>query len=368
MRKTFRVLPTVNKSCRHTSRDGFTLVELLVVIAIIGILVALLLPAVQAAREAARRTQCVNNLKQLGLGCLNYLDANKVFPVEQWNGNLVNGMGHWPRMLPFIEEQSLFDRIRFDRLITCPSHAFLRKAEIPTLFCPSETAERLVPSRCFPTGGCNDATDTAPSDALPSGYYPGAVCSYVGSYGDSYNNGGTEDPYGGAGAKQLYGCGGCYDGTANSTACPAPGEGYGGGKYHRGMFDYKGSSPPVRMKNVTDGTSKTILFGHTTAISNFCDLTWSAATGSAFGTSLPINFVLDQCIKAGGSDDNVFCGISGNPYLTSWRARGWSSFHSGGVPVCFVDGSVTFITSEIDPFVHNALGSRAGGEIVEGKF
>ncbi len=88
-----------------TALHGFTLVELLVVIAIIGILVALLLPAVQAAREAARRTQCVNNLKQLALGCHLYLDANRVFP---YGGKVSNQMSWRCYILPYIEEAPLF--------------------------------------------------------------------------------------------------------------------------------------------------------------------------------------------------------------------------------------------------------------------
>ena len=90
---------------RRLGRSAFTLVELLVVIAIIGILVALLLPAVQAAREAARRTQCVNNLRQLALGCHLYLDANKVLP---YGGKVSNQLSWSCYILPYIEESSLF--------------------------------------------------------------------------------------------------------------------------------------------------------------------------------------------------------------------------------------------------------------------
>src|SRR5688572_28592874 len=94
-------------------RSGFTLVELLVVIAIIGILIALLLPAVQAAREAARRTQCSNNLKQIGLGLQNYHSAHKSFPP---GGVLRNNQGHswWLLICPYVEETSIYQRFQLN--------------------------------------------------------------------------------------------------------------------------------------------------------------------------------------------------------------------------------------------------------------
>src|SRR5947209_6261595 len=104
--------------CCKRARCGFTMIELLVVIAIIGVLVALLLPAVQAAREAARRAYCVNNLKQIALGVHGYHDANGVFPtqiggVPSWNIPADSRVGWMLQILPFAENQPLFNAFNF---------------------------------------------------------------------------------------------------------------------------------------------------------------------------------------------------------------------------------------------------------------
>ncbi len=141
----------------NNEKRGFTLVELLVVIAIIGVLVALLLPAVQAAREAARRAQCVNNLKQLGIGMQNYHDVHRQFPV----GNVSCCWGTWQMsILPFIEQQQLADLYQFipkneeffltkyrydyeDATSTPPiSNLKVVQARIGTLTCPSDEPQR----------------------------------------------------------------------------------------------------------------------------------------------------------------------------------------------------------------------------------
>jgi type II secretory pathway pseudopilin PulG len=152
-------------------------VELLVVIAIIGILVALLLPAVQAAREAARRLTCSNNLKQLGLACLNYVDAFKKMPLSY--GQVTAGPSLWSepanpssrqsswiiQCLPFTERKQLYDLVDFNFDVTLdprnffngasisypasPSNAWIAKQVIPTLLCPSDgiTSSRIMPNR-----------------------------------------------------------------------------------------------------------------------------------------------------------------------------------------------------------------------------
>src|SRR5438477_12100565 len=122
-------------------RRAFTLVELLVVIAIIGVLVALLLPAVQMAREAARRSQCSNNLKQLALAVTNFHDVHGTVPptvarapTNSWG----TGWGFIPFMLPYIEQQTLYDTINFNTSVTCNSMKQAHQAQIRSLACPSD--------------------------------------------------------------------------------------------------------------------------------------------------------------------------------------------------------------------------------------
>src|SRR4051812_10902245 len=116
-----------NTQCRRR-RSGFTIIELLVVIAVVGMLTALLLPAVQMAREAARRSQCVNNLKQLGLGCQNYLAANNSFPIglpymydTDPNINFfIGNQSVFVSLLAQLEQQPLFNAVNFDRSTSHP--------------------------------------------------------------------------------------------------------------------------------------------------------------------------------------------------------------------------------------------------------
>lgn len=154
-------------------RAGFTLVELLVVIAIIGILVALLLPAVQAAREAARRTQCTNNMKQIGLAFHNYHDVHKVFPCfvyQNGQGSFWRGYSAFSQILPFIEQQPLHDRMKTDsesfyhHWDTNPLDV-VRSSEIPTFLCPSDES--------FPTAG--------------GGWSNGPGCNYGVSFGSTFD-------------------------------------------------------------------------------------------------------------------------------------------------------------------------------------
>ncbi|MGE3316336.1 MAG: DUF1559 domain-containing protein, partial [Planctomycetaceae bacterium] len=143
------------------SRRAFTLIELLVVMAIIGVLIALLLPAVQNAREAARRTQCKNNLKQIGLALHNYLDAMKVFPPSFCvDGPTGTGGGEWSiqaRILPYAEQANLYETIDFSIPYAAGSPVAVQR--VAMYLCPSEPNDRLRDGDHYPVNyGFNGGT------------------------------------------------------------------------------------------------------------------------------------------------------------------------------------------------------------------
>ena len=336
-------------------RRAFTLIELLVVIAIIAILIGLLLPAVQKVREAASRMQCGNNLKQISLACHSYHDVNNGFPVID---GFTLGWGSMPRLLPYIEQENVFKLINFKDNVTCLSMAPVRQAKLKVLQCPSDPdVGRLFDDRTMPVSGCAGGPGTPDGS---SSRYLGYATTYVGSYGDGFNNIPSE-PYGGDGAKARYGCGGCGSNNTGTptTPCPEPGVGYGGGKNHRGMFNYIGDTSALRFADVLDGTTNTILFGHNIVKGTSNSNIWMTSTGSAHGTSLPINWILQPCKKSSG----LWIDKCGNPTFSSWMGRGFASYHPGGIMVGMADGSVRFLSETVDQFALNALGSRAGGEV-----
>ncbi|MBL9124042.1 MAG: DUF1559 domain-containing protein, partial [Planctomycetaceae bacterium] len=147
-------------------RRGMTLVELLVVIAIIGVLAALLVPAVQMAREAARRAHCGNNLRQIGLGLHVYLDTWNGLPpgyISRRDPNyddLGPGWGWSAMLLPMVEQQEVFQRIKFDRPIEAPENAALRTTVVALFLCPSdgEFEERVtIPAKSDDSVICEQA-------------------------------------------------------------------------------------------------------------------------------------------------------------------------------------------------------------------
>jgi prepilin-type N-terminal cleavage/methylation domain-containing protein len=176
----------------RTHRSGFTLVELLVVIAIIGTLIGMLLPAVQGAREAARRTQSLSNLKQMGLALHNYHDAKRMLPPGFRSrvlstgtvGTTVTvteegpGWSFFAMLLPYLEESSLHSTIRFDLPITHELNKAARETNVAVFIDPGDTAPRLID-----VTDSGDSSSSIPSTNTPTVLTQAAVCSYVGCLG-----------------------------------------------------------------------------------------------------------------------------------------------------------------------------------------
>jgi prepilin-type N-terminal cleavage/methylation domain-containing protein/prepilin-type processing-associated H-X9-DG protein len=341
-------------------RRGFTLVELLVVIAIIGILVALLLPAVQAAREAARRMSCGNNLKNLGLAVANYENTHKKIPTDvmYWGGNTpgcweydvfkqvslgtcdhnriaYSGKGWIIDVLPYLEDQALYDGLKpgfDDPNKTPPNMRFAVNGPgrgMGLLTIRDYIAQQLPILTCPSDGSARPRNDQFWWPNITVG-----VTSYKGVIGDSavlpaitpYNasgNFGTEPD--------------CHD-RAGCT----------------GMFFRDSYIQPVVLSKVTDGTSNTLLVGETVADQDhhatafFSDGDWASC-------NIPLNTFLEA--QAGMSLDET---VTAN----WWLVRGFRSVHPGGAQFVMVDGSVHFLNEGIDHQLYRALSTRNQGEVI----
>ena len=321
-------------------RRGFTLVELLVVIAIIGILVALLLPAIQAAREAARRTQCVNNLKQLQVAYQNYHDVHKVFPRFAFKPP---GYGEWEgysahmQILPQLEQQQLFDQLKFT------SNEFSRRWHDGAM-----NAERGVTLTAF----------LCPSDTrFPStttGRENGKGCNYGGSMGVSLSWSNNTLQNGMFRRTRETRMSDCVDGTSNTIMLSELLTGdLNGTVYRVGEVTMAGSGPgSTAIDTVTAWAQNNCLpTSHLSSNGN----NWIAPlpTQTIFNTIAPPNWRLPTCeyTSSGYAADRD--GV--------YPAR---SKHPGGVNNAYVDGSVTFIGDDVDTSLYQALGTRDGGEAV----
>jgi prepilin-type N-terminal cleavage/methylation domain-containing protein len=326
---------------RRPSR-GFTLVELLVVIAIIGVLVALLLPAIQAAREAARRAQCQNNLKQIGLAVLNYDSAQGRFPPGSTSetSNLPGPYSStWTvDILPFAEQPALFGLwvpkvagVRVDF-----SHAMnkrLRESIVPLYLCPTDIDPTTLLS----------PQDSGPSaETVAASWAPG---SYRGVSGSSPNN--TGDLY--------------WDNPkANLTGSITPLPNETRGPLHailRNAGAGERKLKPVSTKNIPDGTSNTLLVGEyqtTTSpgpgTTNSRRTMWCLAYTSynqSSGTTSPFVFHTDYMACTDGNHCK----------------RAWGSLHTGSiVQFAKCDGSVTSVSMNMAPALFMTLTTTAGEE------
>ena len=358
---------------KNNERSAFTLIELLVVIAIIGVLVGLLLPAVQQAREAARRNACTNNMKQIGLAVHNYADANQEeLPMCTWYGGR-NAAGKkdlgspFVALLPFMEQLALYSGLD---VTSSSTHVHAQR--------PNGAGTPRVRNTVLPGLVC-------PSDG--NGIVPTGVTSANHAYSNYRHNGGPIQL--GGGSNPQCPCGTNYNsfrpraGVGNSNwnstfyesapGTPASGrpmsQASPAGCFHRnGKYIDKTSGDTVKLaaikfKDITDGLSSTILYGESRwECSGQARQSW--AHSNAFdrtSTLVPINY--DSCIYGSSNADALANaqaqGKTGCEASNNWKTeRGFKSQHPGIVNVTMVDGSVHTIAETADHFVFNRLGCR----------
>jgi prepilin-type N-terminal cleavage/methylation domain-containing protein len=342
---------------RPVQSSAFTLVELLVVIAIIGILIALLLPAVQAAREAARRTQCLNGVKQLGLAAQNHHNARKFFPLgmEMLPGIATTKATFFTRLLPYLEERGLAAGWDFINPINNVSQK--RTAiPVPSFICPSDVFKEAV----FTLSGPPSAFPSQTQCGAVDGQYSGT--SYAGNYGEgSYFTKFSQFRIRPNGIFFLTGS----DPQLQPDIIP-------GGALHF-LCDNHRNLPPIKIKDITDGSSFTLMIGEKFHQDDFFD-TWTAAH-----SGLKMHQV-SAWAWAGGMKGaaHIFCSSAVGMNLTmrsftsavndvnaqDKRFNGWGSGHRGGVCFVFCDGSTHFLRDTIDPLTLTRLSTRAGGETI----
>ena len=329
-------------------KRGFTLIELLVVIAIIAILIALLLPAVQQAREAARRSTCKNNLKQIGLGMMNYHGNYKTFPAQFYNvhGGLFGGMtwtnaskgSYLVQLLPFVDQVAFWSKINFDG--SGPDAAGPCDPNMGDMStCAPEfqrigsngrrAREEIIPLFMCPT-----------DDAQPN-YNTGGKCTYAIS----------------GGAQRM----------SNNGGCPITGNYFGtGNANHLNTLDPNAVSGihsrwgwASRIKDIKDGMSDTILIGETTpACSDHHRNGWFHFNAPWAVTTGGVNWAIRNCQGRPITPETLMpvpgCHTrNDHAYELSFRSQ-----HVGGAHILFGDGKVKFISENIDLILFNKLGDR----------
>ncbi|MFI4876303.1 MAG: DUF1559 domain-containing protein [Blastopirellula sp. JB062] len=307
----------MKRSLNGKSR-GFTLVELLVVIAIIGVLIALLLPAVQQAREAARRMQCTNQMKQAVLALHNYVDTHRHMPSAAYGTASFVGISIWTQLAPFMEQGAFYDQYHFDQsCVSADNYALNQSTPMPHLRCPSGTQDHY------------SGTDTTRNEHYTTHYF--GILGPVGANGTTGDN---------------------YDLHSSLTL---------------GEFATQGAFTlctdelrrPITFAGITDGLSNTIVFGEIcwNDYGGYREYTMGAVNGggstgyaaySYKGVKWPINIGLR-------STGSVYTGFN--------NVGAFGSHHPGGANFALGDGSVRFLPETIDMASYLAYASRNGGEI-----
>jgi prepilin-type N-terminal cleavage/methylation domain-containing protein/prepilin-type processing-associated H-X9-DG protein len=339
-----RILSARNSAIRSrrliSSYGGFTLVELLVVIAIIGILIALLLPAVQAAREAARRSQCSNNLKQIGLALHNYHDVQKVFPPAALNpGSMGTGTAHptYGRMvppggvrnftgyiaiLPYIEQQAIYDKIDFRLAVGM--------VDIDSVggggYQQAATNHRIAAYDCPSEPGYDN----------PHSYSGASSAYYAATNAWRTNYGFVSHLIDDNASSGLVSSGAAvpYDKISATT---------------KAIFG--GFNGAARIEEIKDGTSNTMALIETKHRKSY------SAYGPYWNMYVHTHLI---CPRYGINVNYVSNGVPQN-YSLNNRA---GSHHPGGAQALLADGSVRFLSETIPIATLNALVSVAGGEVI----
>ncbi|MGI6415281.1 MAG: DUF1559 domain-containing protein [Thermoguttaceae bacterium] len=302
----------------HPAKRGFTLVELLVVIAIIGILIALLLPAVQAAREAARRSQCTNNLKQMGLALHNYADTTRgLLPI----GSSPNKHGMFAHMLPYLEQQAVYDSLNFN---LSPYNDPVRgTVVIATYFCPSYQGPSLI-----------SMTDTSVDK-----WFRGALRPYEGVGGRLADKNGYAYP-----VMKVPGY----------TPCAAYGD-----LPTNGMFGMYFSR---RLAEVADGLSNTLAIGEFVQKDTIETDRWANNVRDwMFGGDTTCG---NMSVKAIVYPINAKLNRGKTTYIR-YHYLPMGSHHPGGASFLLGDGSVHFVSETIDMETYMSLGSCDGKEAAQ---
>ena len=343
-------------------RFGFTLVELLVVIAIIGVLVSLLLPAVQSAREAARRMSCQNNLRQLTLGIANYESALKLIPpayitntrldgnffgipcADQYR-NSAPGWGWGVFLLPFIEQTPLYQSLSLQEPCWSPANSVAVNAKVPLFLCPSASGG---------SDGFDIEKELDHRHGTPILRSDGSTIRF--SHSHYVTNAGIHQPWG---RETQY----CYDYEQGEPIAA------NGGKlaYMDGPF-FPNSRMPIR--RITDGLTNTIFLGeHSSILSN---KTWVGVVPTAVTPPrLDLKRWQSENNGAGclvgvhsGPDTHdhpeVIIHAPNNPF--GHTDEMWGE-HGPGCSISMGDGSVRFASAFIDPIVWVSLSTRNGGEV-----